>query len=266
MPLVRVFWNLGTIVLWVDLGPVEDRNAGPLLLLKKINLTAPPGKENEEMNPSPIQSVCVFCASSRKAHPAYYRAAALLGETLALHHITIRYGGGAVGLMGHLAAGALHRRGTVIGIIPDFMQKLEWGHPGISELIVVPSMPERKVLMREGTDAVIALPGGTGTLDELLEVITLKRLGRYPNPVILVNVADFFNPFLEFYDKMIAERFLDRRHREMITVADGPAAVIAAIQSTPAWKAGLRHAPSADRMPAPLKTTPIKSVGAKNPL
>ena len=193
------------------------------------------------MSQSQIGSVCVFCASSRKAHNSYYEAATLLGETMALHDIIIKCGGGAHGLMGHMSDGALSKNGTVIGIIPDFMQKLEWGHPGIAELIVVPSMHERKVLMRKDTDAAIALPGGTGTLEELVEVITLKRLGIYSKPIILVNTGNFYDHFLEFVDKMIEERFMDPRHRQMFSVVNTPEEVITAIETAPPWDSGARH-------------------------
>ena len=140
----------------------------------------------------PISKVCVFCASSRQVHSEYFEAANRLGKELAKHDITIIYGGGGAGLMGEVANSALAQGGKVIGILPRFMSDLEWGHTGLTKLNLVDNMRERKQMMIEDVDAVIALPGGCGTLEELLEVITLKRLGIFLKPIILVNVRKFF--------------------------------------------------------------------------
>ncbi len=135
----------------------------------------------------PDRAVCVYCASSRTAHPEYREAAFRLGEVLAGQGIAIVYGGGGKGSMGALADGALGKRGRVVGILPRFMADLEWGHPGLSELRLVEDMRTRKHLMLAGARAAIALPGGCGTLEELLEAITLKRLGLFLGPIVLVN-------------------------------------------------------------------------------
>ena len=141
-----------------------------------------------------ISRVCIFCASSTQVHPEYFEAANRLGKELAKEDVTIIYGGGAAGLMGEVATSALAQGGKVIGILPGFMSDLEWGHTGLTELRLVDNMRERKQMMIENVDAVIALPGGCGTLEELLEVITLKRLGIFLKPIILVNVRSFFDP------------------------------------------------------------------------
>ncbi|WP_449224141.1 LOG family protein [Anthocerotibacter panamensis] len=182
-----------------------------------------------------IQRVCVYCASSTKCDPIYRHAATRLGQELARHEVVVVYGGGGVGLMGCLADGALSVGGTVIGILPNFMQELEWGHNGLTDLQLVADMHTRKRLMIEGVDAVIALPGGCGTLEELFEAITWKRLGLYLNPIVLVNTQGFFDPCLELLERCVSEHFMDDRHRAMWTVVDEPEAVIAAIQQAPPW-------------------------------
>ena len=126
--------------------------------------------------------ICIYCGSSRQCDPAYLRAAARLGRELARHGATIVYGGGAVGSMGALADSALAEGGKVVGIIPGFMNQLEWGHKGITELRIVSDMHERKRLMLQDAHAVVALPGGSGTFDELLEAISLKRLAVSSDP------------------------------------------------------------------------------------
>src|SRR5213080_950521 len=135
--------------------------------------------------------VCVYCASSRKSDAAYYEAAASLGRSLAQRGIAIVYGGGAVGSMGALADAALAEGGKVIGVLPRFMYDLEWGHPRLTELRLVGDLHERKRLMIEEVDAIVALPGGSGTLEELMEAITWKRLGLHGHPIVLVNVRSF---------------------------------------------------------------------------
>jgi uncharacterized protein (TIGR00730 family) len=181
------------------------------------------------------RSVCVYCASSRTAHPQYREAAYRLGETLATHSIGIVYGGGASGSMGALADGALSQRGRVVGILPRFMADLEWGHSGLSELKLVEDMRTRKHLMLTHSDAAIALPGGSGTLEELMEAITLKRLGLYLNPILLVNTRGFFRPLIDLLTHAIEERFMDPRHSSMWQVVATPEEVPAALAAAPRW-------------------------------
>jgi uncharacterized protein (TIGR00730 family) len=181
------------------------------------------------------RSVCVYCASSRSADPEYRSAAQRLGEVLAAAGIAIIYGGGAVGSMGALADGALAKGGRVVGILPRFMADLEWGHRGLTELELVDDLRARKHLMLTRSDAAIALPGGSGTLEELLEAITLKRLGLYLNPIVLVNTRDFFAPLLTLFARAVEERFMDPRHLTMWQVVARPEEVPAALASAPAW-------------------------------
>jgi len=186
------------------------------------------------------RAVCVYCASSRTSHPDYRAAAQRLGEVLAGAGIDIIYGGGAVGSMGALADGALGKGGRVLGILPRFMAELEWGHRGLTELELVEDLRVRKHLMLSRSVAAIALPGGSGTLEELLEAITLKRLGLYVNPIVLVNTRGFFAPLIELLQHAIAERFMDERHLAMWQVVAEPEEVPAALERAPVWSAEAR--------------------------
>ena len=184
--------------------------------------------------------ICVYCASSQMCDPAYHAAATRLGECLAEAGCTIVYGGGAVGLMGSLANGALARGGKVIGIIPRFMREVEWQHPGIEDLEIVEDMRERKHRLLTGSDAVVALPGGCGTLEELFEAITLKRLGLYFNPIVLLNTHGFYTPLQGFMDKVIAERFMNPEHAAMWSLVNAPEDALPEIRRTPKWREDAR--------------------------
>jgi uncharacterized protein (TIGR00730 family) len=186
------------------------------------------------------RAVCVYCASSRIAHPEYRAAARRLGEILAQQGVGIVYGGGASGSMGALADGALSAGGRVIGILPRFMADLEWGHKGLTDLQLVEDLRTRKHMMLTLSQAAIALPGGSGTLEELLEAITLKRLGLYLNPILLVNTRGFFTPLLDLLARAVEERFMDPRHLGMWQVVASPEEVPAALASAPAWSADAR--------------------------
>src|SRR5215467_6735163 len=185
-------------------------------------------------------AVCVYCASSRSSHADYRAAAHRLGEVLAAAGLGIVYGGGAVGSMGALADGALARGGRVSGILPRFMADLEWGHKGLTDLQLVEDLRTRKHMMLTLSQAAIALPGGSGTLEELLEAITLKRLGLYRNPILLVNTRGFFTPMLEVLERAVDERFMDPRHRLMWQVVGTPEEVPTALANAPAWSAAAR--------------------------
>ena len=169
--------------------------------------------------------ICVYCASSEHCDRIYHDAARTLGRLLAEAGCTIVYGGGAVGLMGSLANGALAAGGEVIGIIPRFMTEVEWQHPGLASLEVVEDMRERKHRLLTGSDAVVALPGGCGTLEELFEALTLKRLGLYFNPIVLVNTNGFYAPLRAFHGaddraalhESAASRDVDARRRRRPT-------------------------------------------------
>ncbi len=182
-----------------------------------------------------LRRVCVFCASSRMAHPEFYDAARRTGTALARHGVTVVYGGGGTGSMGALADGALAAGGRVVGILPRFMQELEWGHTGLSELQLVNDLHERKRLMMADADAIVTLPGGSGTFEELFEALTMKRLGLLPRPIVLVNTRGFFAPMLRQLEDAVACRFMDERHLAMWRVVDDPERVVDAIRDAPSW-------------------------------
>jgi uncharacterized protein (TIGR00730 family) len=162
-------------------------------------------------------------------------AARRLGSLLAREKVAIVYGGGAVGSMGALADGALATGGVVVGVLPRFMSELEWGHPRLSELLLVEDMHARKRTMLEGVDGVVALPGGSGTLEELLEAITWKRLGLYGGPIVLLNLRGFFDPLLAMLERCVTERFMDPRHGAMWTAVPEPDGVLPALRAAPPW-------------------------------
>jgi len=184
--------------------------------------------------------VCVYCASSRSCDAAYHEAARRLGELVARRSWSIVYGGGGDGSMGALAGGALSAGGQVTGVIPQFMKELEWAHGGLSELRVVDDMRTRKHIMLTGSDAVVALPGGTGTLEELFEAITLKRLGIYLKPIVIVNMGGFFDPLLAQLARCVSERFMDTQHTAMWTAVASVDDVIPAIVASPVWGSDAR--------------------------
>jgi hypothetical protein len=186
------------------------------------------------------KSLCVYCASSSACDAVYHDVARRLGALLADRGYSIIYGGGAVGSMGALADGAVARGGKIVGVLPKFMQELEWGHTKLTELRVVEDMRVRKHMMLSESDGVVALPGGSGTLEELFEALTLKRLGLYTKPIVLVNTRNYFQPLIELLDHAIAERFMDRRHFEMWQIVDSPEQVPAALENAPPWSEAAR--------------------------
>ena len=185
--------------------------------------------------------VCVYCASSEMCDRVFHDAAARLGGLLADAGCTVVYGGGAVGLMGSLANGALAKRGKVVGVIPRFMTEVEWQHPGIADLEVVEDMRERKHRLLTNSDAVVALPGGCGTLEELFEAITFKRLGLYFNPIVLLNTKNFFTPLQAFMQQVIDERFMNPEHAAMWSLVNTPEEVLPRIRATQKWREDARE-------------------------
>jgi len=145
------------------------------------------------------------------------------------------YGGGASGLMGKLADTVLAEGGKIRGVIPGFMDKIEWTHPGLTEVIVTETMHQRKMRFLDGTDALVALPGGTGTFEELLEAITLKRLGLLTIPIVILNTNGYYAPLQEMFEKAIRENFMRDKHRQMWTFVNEPEEVLPAILNAVAW-------------------------------
>ncbi|MBM3419499.1 MAG: TIGR00730 family Rossman fold protein [Bacteroidetes bacterium] len=179
--------------------------------------------------------ICVFASSSSLLHGAYGEAASELGRILASEGFEIVFGGGGIGLMGRVADAAMESGGNVTGVIPGFMQEEGWGHNSVNEMIVTDDMHNRKKTMFGMADAVVALPGGIGTLEELTEAITLKQLGIFNGPVVILNTLGFYDLFLSMLDKMIAENFLRPQHREIWTVATTPHEVVSHIKNYGGW-------------------------------
>jgi uncharacterized protein (TIGR00730 family) len=173
-----------------------------------------------------MERIVIFCGSSPGRRPEYAEAATALGRLLAERGIGVVYGGASVGLMGAVADGALAAGGEVIGVIPRRLLESEIAHAGLSDLRVVETMHERKALMAELSDAVIALPGGTGTLDELFEMFTWSQLGLHRNPIGLLDVAGYWERLLAFLDHMVEERFIYAEHRETLLVEHDAAALL----------------------------------------
>ncbi len=179
--------------------------------------------------------VTVYASSSAALKPVYYDAARRLGEVLADAGKSIIYGAGSGGLMGTMADGALSRNGKIYGVVPDFLQELELTHRGLTDLKIVSDMRIRKQLMLEDSHAVVTLPGGSGTYEELFEALTMKRLGRWLGPIILVNTAGFYDGLLQFLKHSVNECFMGSCHLNMWSVVDEPEQVLEAIDNSHAW-------------------------------
>jgi uncharacterized protein (TIGR00730 family) len=179
----------------------------------------------------PRVRLCIFCGSSPGARPGYAAATAELARLLAGRGIGIVYGGASVGLMGLLADTALEAGGEVVGVIPAALEAKEIAHGGLSELHVVGSMHERKALMAELSEGFVALPGGSGTLEELFEVFTWAQLGLHRKPCALLNVEGYYDGLAGFLDHAVGERFMRAEHRAMLLCEDSPAAVLAALEA-----------------------------------
>jgi uncharacterized protein (TIGR00730 family) len=176
-----------------------------------------------------LSSVCVFCGSNGGADPAYLETATNTGRALAERGVRLVYGGGKVGMMGAVADGALDAGGEVVGVIPRQIFDLEIGHEGVSELRVVGSMHERKALMAELADAFVAVPGGIGTLEELIEVYTWSQLGIHDKACGVLNVRGYYDGLAAFLDHAVREGFLRPQHRAVLTVAEDPEQLLDAL-------------------------------------
>jgi uncharacterized protein (TIGR00730 family) len=174
-----------------------------------------------------LQSICVFCGSSRGARPEYLEAAQAMGRAIAQRGLTLVYGAGNIGLMGALADAALAEGGRVVGVIPQSLVEWEVAHEGLTERYIVGSMHERKAMMADRADAFIALPGGLGTFEELFEILTWAQLGLHRKPFGLLNVAGYFDALLALLDNAVAERFLRPEHRGLVLAEpDDPARLL----------------------------------------
>lgn len=178
-----------------------------------------------------MSRVCVFCGSRTGIRPLYVEAAGRLGRRLAGRGHDLVYGGGATGLMGVVADSILESGGRAIGVIPRSMATREVAHPGLTRMHVVGTMHERKALMAELSDAFIALPGGYGTFEELLETITWAQLGIHRKPVGLLNAGGYFDPLAEMFDRAVREGFVRPRYRSLCRVGAGVDELLSKLES-----------------------------------
>jgi uncharacterized protein (TIGR00730 family) len=185
-----------------------------------------------------IKKITVYCSSSSRIDQAYFDMTKKLAEEFVKHDITGVFGGGAVGLMGHLADNMIKNGGHIIGIMPHFMKEAELQHPDVTEFIFTETMRERKKLLIEDADALVTLPGGCGTFEELFEALTLKRLGRFTKPIIIVNTNDYYAPMIEMLNRSIEQQFMGTIHGNMWTVVNHAEEVIDAIKNAPEWTSG----------------------------
>lgn len=184
--------------------------------------------------------ICVYCASSARVDRVFFDATERLAREFVRSGVELVYGGGAIGLMGCLADTVLDEGGTIKGVIPRFMDEVEWTHKGLTEIEYTETMHQRKARFLEGVDALVALPGGTGTLEELLEAISLKRLGLFFKPIVILNTRKYYEPLKIMLERCVAERFMKAKHLAMWSFVDEPEDVLPVIRRTPAWDKNAR--------------------------
>jgi len=187
-----------------------------------------------------VRRICVFCGSSRGSDPRYAEAAGALGRELVERGMGLVFGGGSVGLMGVVADHVLAAGGRVVGVIPHGLAARELAHRGVTDLRVVPTMHARKALMADLSEGFVALPGGMGTFEELLEITTWAQLGIHRKPIGILDVAGYYAPLLALVDRAVAEGFVSAQSRALLTVAEQPSDLLdrmAAQQpcAVPAW-------------------------------
>jgi uncharacterized protein (TIGR00730 family) len=183
--------------------------------------------------------LCVYCASSDRLEPKYYAAAAELGRELVARGWGLVYGGGKTGMMGAVARAVKERGGRVVGVIPEFMKARELAYDEADELVTVITMRERKLLMETRADAFVTLPGGWGTLEEIMEILTLRQLDVVKKPCVFLNQDGFYDPLLLLFERMLADRFFKPSNLELFRVARSVGEIFAHIEA-----------------PAPLRTEP----------
>ena len=188
-----------------------------------------------------IHSIAVYCASSNKVRSSFVEAAERLGAIFAANGIRLVYGDGGIGLMAAVAKGTLDAGGEVTGVIPRFMVEQGWNNPRSTKTIVTETMHERKATICEISDAMVALPGGIGTFEELLECLTWKQLGLHNNPIVILNTDGYYNRLLSCIDLMIEEQMMRPIHKEMYKVVATPEEVLPAILNGPEWDPSTRR-------------------------
>lgn len=192
-------------------------------------------------NMGKVKSIAVYCASSNKVRACFVDVAERLGELIATSGKRVIYGDGGIGLMAAVARGALKAGGEVVGVIPQFMVDQKWNNPDSTETIVTQTMHERKATICEMADAMVALPGGIGTFEELLECLTWKQLGLHHNPVVILNTDGYYDKLLACIDLMVEEQMMRPIHKDMFVVVKEPEEVLSAIENAPAWDPSTRR-------------------------
>lgn len=188
-----------------------------------------------------LHSVAIYCSSSNQVRSSYIEAARRLGELFAQAGIRLIYGDGGIGLMAAAANAALDAGGEVLGVIPQFMVDAGWNNPRSTRTIITQTMHERKATIVNETEAMVALPGGIGTFEELLECLTWKQLGLHTCPVVILNTDGYYDRLLDCLDYMIDEQMMRPIHREMFTVVNTPEEVIPAILASADWDPSTRR-------------------------
>lgn len=188
-----------------------------------------------------MKNVAVYCASSSQVKQVYFDEAYRLGQMLAKEQIGVVYGDGGIGLMGALAKGVLAEKGEITGVIPQFMVDEGWNNPASTRTIIVQTMHERKAKIADLADAMVALPGGIGTFEELLECLTWKQLGLHTKPVVILNTCGYYDTLLAAIDRMVAEHFIRRVHKEMFAVVNTAEEVIPALLNAKPWDKSTRR-------------------------
>lgn len=188
----------------------------------------------------PLRSVCVYCGSSKGNRPDYLEGALSLGRLLAESRIRLVYGGGSIGLMGAMAGACLEAGGQVTGIIPHFLDRLEVGMEGLTTIEKTESMHERKQRMAEISDGFVVMPGGLGTLDETFEILTWRQLQLHDKPIVLLNIAGYWDLFVHLLEHQVNEGFVKPAHLDLFQVVDTPEQVIPALARQPADRGDIR--------------------------
>ncbi len=185
-----------------------------------------------------MKNIAVYCGSSKGINPIYTTATQKLGKLLAQRKINLIYGAGNVGLMGVLADEMLEQHAKVVGVIPQFLKDWEVAHQGLTELIVVDTMHQRKQIMADRSDGVIALPGGFGTLDELFEMLTWGQLHLHAYPIGILNINGYYDYLVQHLDKMVVEGFLSAKNRAMVQISSNPEELLESMESYVAIEEG----------------------------
>lgn len=185
--------------------------------------------------------ICVYCSSSAQIDSKYFEATKKLAKIFVNNKVEVVFGGGAIGLMGTLADTILSNGGKIKGIMPRFMNEVEWAHKDVSDFEFTETMHERKAKFLEGIDGLVTLPGGSGTLEELLEAITLKRLGRFTKPIVILNTDGFYDPLKQMLERIVTEKFMNERHLKIWEFVDEPEQILPAIKNSEEWSKDAIH-------------------------